>query len=131
MKLEQQTQEYTDLKKEFLVNELKEKLDILDKYKVFAELERRVLKPAKLNINKHSDIHIEYRVKRKAKTPVSIVFKARYKNKTDKLKNLQPESFKLTKESEVSPSQENNNLPEQDRKVASKWLNELKDGLKR
>ena len=75
------------------------------------------------------DIHIEYRVKRKAKTPVSIVFKARYKNKTDKLKNLQPESFKLTKESEVSPSQENNNLPKQDRKVASKWLNELKNGL--
>ena len=131
MKLEQQTQEYTDLKKEFLVNELKEKLDILDKYKVFAELERRVLKPAKLNINKHSDIQIEYRVKRKAKTPVSIVFKARYKNKTDKLKNLEPESFKLTKESEVSPNQENNNLPEQDKKVASKWLNELKRGLKK
>lgn len=131
MKLEQQTQEYTDLKKEFLVNELKEKLDILDKYKVFAELERRVLKPAKLNINKHSDIQIEYRVKRKAKTPVSIVFKARYKNKTDRIKKLQPESFKLTKESEVSLSQENNNLPEQNKKVASKWLNELKRGLKK
>lgn len=129
MKLEQQTQEYTDLKKEFLVNELKEKLDILDKYKVFAELERRVLKPAKLNINKHSDIHIEYRVKRKAKTPVSIVFKARYKNKTDKLKKLQPEDFKLTKESGSSPIQENNNLPEQDKKLASKWLKELKNAL--
>ena len=37
--------------------------------------------------------------------------------------------FKLTKESEVSLSQEDNNLPEQDKKVASKWLNELKNGL--
>lgn len=130
MKLGQQTQENTDYKKEFLITDFKEKLDISDKYKIFAKLELGVLTPAKKNINKHSDIHIEYRVKRKARTPIAIVFKARYKNKKDKLENLQHEKFKLTKESEVSLSQEDNNLPEQDKKVASKWLNELKNGLK-
>lgn len=103
MKLQLQTQENTEYKKEFLIAEFKEKLDILNKYKVFAELERRVLKPAKENINKHSDIQIEYRVKRKARTPVSIVFKARYKNKSDKLKSLQTESFELVKEVESQP----------------------------
>ena len=103
MKLQLQTQENTEYKKEFLIAEFKEKLDILNKYKVFAELERRVLKSAKENINKYSDMQIEYRVKRKAKTPVSIVFKARYKNKSDKLKSLQTESFELMKEVESQP----------------------------
>lgn len=126
MKLQKQTKENTEFKKEFEIAEFKEKLDILNKYKEFFNLEKYVLKPAKTNINKHSDIHIEYRVKRKSRTPISILFKARYKNKTDKIKSLQPESFKLTKESEASPNQENNNLPEQDKKVASKWLNEIK-----
>ena len=103
MKLQQQTQDNTEYKKEFLIAEFKEKLDISDKYKVFAMLETYVLKPAKLNINKHSDIHIEYRVKRKARTPISIVFKAKYKKDTP---NLKPESFKLVKEEENIITQE-------------------------
>lgn len=96
MKLQQQTHDKIEYKKEFLIDEFKEKLDISNKYKVFAELERRVLKPAKLNINKHSDIHIEYRVKRKAKTPISIIFKVRYKNKSDKHTSLQNVKSNLT-----------------------------------
>jgi len=96
MKLQQQTQDNTEYKKEFLIADFKEKLDISDKYKVFAMLETYVLKTAKLNINKHSDIHIEYRVKRKARTPISIVFTARYKNKSEKHKSLQNENSNLT-----------------------------------
>jgi plasmid replication initiation protein len=65
MKLELENNEVTGYQKEFLVNEFKEKLDISDKYQIFSKLELGVLKPAKLNINKHSDIHIEYRVKKK------------------------------------------------------------------
>jgi plasmid replication initiation protein len=92
---------------------------------LIAELERNVLKLAKENINKHSDIQIEYRVKRKAKTPVSIAFKARYKNKSDKLKNLQPENFELVKEIETPQEKETNDLPMQDKGVAKKWLEKI------
>ena len=126
MKLQLQIQENTEYKKEFLITEFKEKLDILDKYSRFSNLENLVLKPAKSNINKHSDIQVEYRVKRKAKTPVSIVFKARYKNKSDKLKSLQPESFELMKEVETPQDKETTELPIQDKGAAKKWLNEFK-----
>jgi plasmid replication initiation protein len=122
MKLQQQTQDNIEYKKEFLVAGLKEKLDILNKYKIFAELERRVLKPAKLNINKHSDIHIEYRVKRRAKTPISIVFKARYKNKSDKTKNLQHENLKSEKEVE-------NKVPQEISKPTEEQTRKTKDNI--
>jgi plasmid replication initiation protein len=126
MKLQLQTQENTEYKKEFLIAEFKEKLDISDKYQIFAKLELGVLKPAKENINKYSDIHIEYKVKRKARTPIAIVFKARYKNKSDKLKNLQPENFELVKEIETSQDKETTDLPMQDKGVAKKWLEQIK-----
>jgi plasmid replication initiation protein len=126
MKLQLQTQENTEYKKEFLIAEFKEKLDISDKYQIFAKLELGVLKPAKENINKHSDIHIEYKVKRKARTPIAIVFKARYKNKSDKLKSLKPEIFKLVKEIDTPQDKETTELPMQDKGVAKKWLNEFK-----
>jgi plasmid replication initiation protein len=129
MKLQQQTQDNIDFKKEFLITEFKEKLDILDKYSRFSNLENLVLKPAKLNINKHSDIQIEYRVKRKAKTPVSIIFKTRYKNKSDKIKNLQPESFELDKETENSTNYDTTKPTEEDKARSKERLAELKKGL--
>lgn len=126
MKIQQQTQDNVEYKKEFLINEFKEKLDLLDKYKVFAMLETYVLKPAKLNINKHSDIYIEYKIKRKARTPIGIVFKARYKNKSDKLKNLQRENFKLTKETENSINYDTTKPTEENKKDSKKNLEALK-----
>jgi plasmid replication initiation protein len=129
MKLQQQTQEKTEYKKEFLIAEFKEKLDISSKYKVFAMLETYVLKTAKTNINKHSDINIEYRVKRKGQTPISIVFKARYKNKSDKTKNLQPENLKLEKEVENPISYDTNKPTEEEATRTKGNLNRLKKGL--
>ena len=92
-------------------------------------LETYVLKPAKLNINKHSDIYIEYKVKRKARTPVSIVFKARYKNKSNNLNNLQPENFKLDKETEKSTNYDTTKPTEEDKARSKERLAELKKGL--
>lgn len=66
--------------KEMSVAEFKEKLDIGDKYERFFHLEEKVLKVAKDNINKHSDIRISYKVKRKGRTPTHIVFTAQYKS---------------------------------------------------
>ena len=122
MKL-QQTQKNITYKKEFLINDFKEKLDILEKYSRFSNLENLVLTPAKTNINKHSDIHLEYRIKRKGRTPISIIFKAKYKNKSNKLNSLNPENFKLVKEVE---NQQNYNVikPTEEAKKNSK--NKLK-----
>jgi plasmid replication initiation protein len=63
----------------FSIESFKEKLDILDKYDLFFNLEKKVLKISQNNINKHSDIRISYVVNRKGRTPVSITFKAQYK----------------------------------------------------
>jgi plasmid replication initiation protein len=70
------------------VDEFREKLDLVDKYKVFAEVERNVLVKAKDNINAHSDIRISYKITRKAKTATHIVFTAQYK------KNQSPQQLK-------------------------------------
>jgi len=68
-----------EFRKTFTVVDFKERLDIADKYKVFAELERNILIRAKESINKHSDIKLAYKVKRKGRTPVSITIIANYK----------------------------------------------------
>jgi len=44
-----------------VISHLKEQLDITEKYKLFADFNKRVLEPAKKEINKHSDIHISYK----------------------------------------------------------------------
>ena len=124
MKLELDNNKITGYQKEYLISDFKEKLDITGKYKVFAMLETYVLKPAKENINKHSDLHIEYKVKRKARTPISIVFKARYKSNSLKLK---AENFKLVKEVEtlITPYGLTERT-EEDKKNSKKNLDTLK-----
>jgi plasmid replication initiation protein len=112
-----------EFSKSFTVQDFKERLDIADKYLVFAELERNVLVRAKENINKHSDIRFSYRVKRKGRTPVSITIIAKYKPDSPRLK---PENFELVKEVEAPQNKEATELPMQDKRVAKKWLNEFK-----
>lgn len=89
-----------EFSKSFTTQDFKERLDITDKYIVFAELERNVLVRAKENINKHSDIKFSYRVKRKGRTPVAITLIAKYKIDNPMLK---PENFELVKEVESQP----------------------------
>jgi plasmid replication initiation protein len=66
-------------RKKITVAEFKESLDLVGKYKVFRDLETKVLKVAKQNINEYSDIRMSYSVTRKARTPTHIVLSAQYK----------------------------------------------------
>jgi hypothetical protein len=57
------------------------------------------------------------------------VFKARYKNKSDKTKNLQPENLKLEKEVENPISYDTNKPTEEEATRTKGNLNRLKKGL--
>ena len=94
------TKKDEEFSKTFTVQDFKERLDITSKYKEFFNLENKVLKIAKENINKHSDIKFSYRVKRKGRTPVAITLIAKYKIDSPMLK---PENFELVKEIESQP----------------------------
>ena len=129
-----QIQEYPKIyKKTFLVDELKQKLDISDKYKVFAKLELGVLQPAQKNINKHSDIHISYKVKRKGRTPIAIVFTAKYQSKKQQ---IEEQKNNINDVDLTSATIENNeqkkqkHTPEEYKKIATGTLANIKKNLK-
>lgn len=113
-----------EFSKSFAIKDFKERLDIADKYLVFAELERNVLVRAKENINKHSDIKFSYRVKRKGRTPISITLIAKYK--PDSL-GLKPENFELVKEAEtIDTPYGSTEQTEENKKNSKKNLEALK-----
>lgn len=64
-------------KKEFDIDELKEFLGISEKYKRFDNFERRVLKVAKKEINKHTDIDIDYKKIKRGRKITHIAFSIR------------------------------------------------------
>jgi plasmid replication initiation protein len=66
-------------RKKISVADFKENLGLIGKYEIFRNLETKVLKVAKKNINDHSDISMSYTVTRKARTPTHIVLSAQYK----------------------------------------------------
>jgi len=53
---------------------LKEKLDISEKYKQFADFNKRILEPVKKDINKHSDIRLSYELIKKGRAYHEIKF---------------------------------------------------------
>ena len=61
------------------ISEFKSNLDISGKYKLVADLKRKVLEKAKIQINKHSDITIDYEIIKTGRTPTHIKFTAKYK----------------------------------------------------
>jgi len=64
------------------ITQLKERLDITEKYKRFSNFKSDVLEPARKEINKHSDINLTYKVKKMGRSPHKIEFLI--KRKTDK-----------------------------------------------
>ena len=116
----------SEFSKSFTIQNFKERLDIIDKYKEFFNLESRVLMTAKENINKHSDIKFSYRVKRKGRTPVSITLIAKYKLDSQILK---PENFELVKEVESPINYDTTKPTEEDKARSKERLAELKKGL--
>lgn len=67
---------------ETAIIDLKQRLMLENKYKIFRDFNSRVLKKAKEEINKHSDIEIDYAVVKKGRSPDKIKFFAFKKNKT-------------------------------------------------
>ena len=63
------------------IESLRKNLNLGKKYSIFAELRRNVLEKAKTQINKHSDINLDYQVIKTGRTPTHIKFTARYKKK--------------------------------------------------
>ena len=56
------------------IKDLKNHLDIADKYKNFSDMKRRILEKAKKEINKNSDIKFTYKVIKLGKSPHKIEF---------------------------------------------------------
>ena len=61
------------------INAFKKNLGLNQKYQRFYDLNKIVLNHAKTNINKHSDIQLDYEVIKTGRTPTHIKFKAKYK----------------------------------------------------
>ncbi len=57
-----------------LVEELKKKLELGDKYQRFCDFKTRVLERAKKEINKHSDLNITYKIVKLGRSPNKIEF---------------------------------------------------------
>lgn len=83
--------------KEISIQKLRKNLDLTKKYSIFRDLRLHVLSKAQFDINQHSDILMDFEIKKTGRTPTSIIFKV--KRKTDKgiLKNKQKTSSKLEK----------------------------------
>lgn len=64
---------------EITIQKLRENLGLVDKYKAFNLLRVNVLDKAKVEINAHSDILIDFDIKKTGRTPTSIVFKVKRK----------------------------------------------------
>jgi len=111
------------LKKEYPINEIKQKLGLTDKYPRFCDFRKYVLEVAKKQINKHTDIKIDYEVRKLGRTPESIIFTAKFKPNAER--------FELEQEEENTPIQQLEELPTQDIEVSKKWLETIKTGLKK
>jgi len=72
----------------------------LDKYKYFSEFKRKVIDPAVKEINKESDLTINYLRSKKNKVTKekTILFSTKFKNKAEPLEYLLPESIETENE---------------------------------
>ena len=78
------------------IDDLKNYLDISDKYKHFFNMKKYVLEIAKRDINKHSDIKFSYKVKKLGRSPHEIEFTVSKKTKATPKQPALPE-YKPTK----------------------------------
>ena len=114
-----QLQLHSPFSKKMSIESLREKIALESKYASFKDLERRVLKGAQTNINKHSNITLNYDIIRggvKGRTPTHILFKAKFKAKKDaklgtheEQKELQIEQAQEAEKVVISPEQQARN----------------------
>jgi len=81
------------------ISELKQRLDIETKYKKFSDLKRRVLEHARKEINKHSDITLNYEVIKLGRSPHEIKFTITRK------KGRERQEKQLTFDGDIKPTQ--------------------------
>ena len=120
------------------VEALKANLDLSNKYTIFRNFRIKVLEIAKQQINKHSDINLDYQVIKTGRTPTHIKFTAKYKKKAQP-KELETKSTK-TKTVAVEHQTQlplNNaveaskpGFTEQHKETAKKHLTELKQKMR-
>jgi plasmid replication initiation protein len=67
------------LTKNINISELKKTLGLDDKYQRFFHFKDRVLDTSKSQINKHTDVNIDYTIIKSGRTPTDIKFTARFK----------------------------------------------------
>lgn len=83
------------------IEDLKNHLDIVDKYKQFSDMKRKVLEIAKRDINKHSDIKFSYKVKKLGRSPHEIEFTV---SKKPKEPSEPPPALPTYQPAKLSPS---------------------------
>lgn len=106
----------------------KKNLDISKKYERLYDLKKIVLDRSKLNINKHSDIYINYEIIKIGRTPTDIKFTAKYKKgksptELSKNENLENKNPKLENaKNEFSEIKKSKPLTEEQKKARKeKW----------
>ncbi|MED7789665.1 replication initiation protein [Francisella sp. 19X1-34] len=111
------------LKKEFSIEEIKNKLGLYDKYPRFSNFKKDVLEVAKTQINKHTDIKINYEVKKLGRTPVGVIFTAKYKPNA--------EHFTLEQEQEIIQPLKHNPAIKEQKQISISHLQQLKKSFKK
>lgn len=66
------------------IDEIKNRLELQDRYHRFCDFKARVIEPAKKEINAFSDLDISYEVRKNGKTPYEISFTAKKKRTVSK-----------------------------------------------
>jgi plasmid replication initiation protein len=119
--------------KTIAVDKLRQNLDLSKKYSIFRDLKIFVLDKAKAQINKHSDIRVNYEVIKTGRTPTHIKFTAQYKKGKEpqvKLDN-QPETdiLELKASQPRADAHLTKEKPVIDREMTKQRLKELKENL--
>lgn len=101
-------QKYTT---QLAIHEFKSNLDIVGKYKLAADLKRKVLDKAKTQINKHSDITLDYEIIKTGRTPSHIKFTVKHKKpKQSALQQpkaeIKPQAVQSSEASATKPNKE-------------------------
>ena len=133
MKLKQSNSEYNQ---KISIEDFRDNLDLKNKYRYFRDLRLKVLDLPKKQINKHSDIRINYEIIKTGRTPTHIKFSAKYKkgkspNELSKTENLKNQNLKLENpKNEFSEIKKSKPLTEEQHKLRKEKWKSVKAELK-
>lgn len=92
---------HNKIKVNFEIEALKQILDIKNQYASFYDLKRRILEPAKKQINQFTDLEIDYAVERRGRTPHALIFTVERLTQLESTKNsaqnIKPRTIEIAK----------------------------------